>query len=270
MPIPGEEPRPCDHLPMGKIELFFLSDKPELVQSAIELNSKVWPSFVDATDASVRFWDEIYTVLPDYQVVMLVDDVMVACGHTVPVWWDKTKEGLPTGWDDLLTQGIQRTKANAPVNTLGALAVSILPTERGKGYAPIMIDKMKELMLIHDLGAFILPVRPTHKNQMPDMTMEDYIELTNELGFPRDPWLRTHHRMGGQIVKVAHRSMVVHADVEQWKAWTGLDFLAEQVVVPGALVPVKVLGDGMALYEEPNVWMAYPSPVPGLKGIRIF
>jgi hypothetical protein len=74
-----------------------------------------------------------------------------------------------------------------------------------------------------------------------------------------DPWLRTHERIGAEIVKVASRSFTVAGTVAEWEEWTGMAFPESGTyVVPGALVPVEIDRErDEGLYVEPNVWMVH-------------
>jgi hypothetical protein len=43
-----------------------------------------------------------------------------------------------------------------------------------------------------------------------------------EDGLLLDPWTRTHHRMGAQIIKPAPSSLVVTGNVAEWQQWAGI------------------------------------------------
>lgn len=104
----------------------------------------------------------------------------------------------------------------------------------------------------------VVPVRPTAKHRHPHLPMDEYVRDVGSDGLPRDPWLRTHVRMGGEIVGTAPTSMVIPGSLEQWRRWTGLPFDKEgEVIVEGALAPVHCsVPAGHAIYVEPNVWIS--------------
>ena len=78
-----------------------------------------------------------------------------------------------------------------------------------------------------------------------------------------DPWLRTHERLGADIVKVAPESVVVTASVAEWEEWTKMALPESGAyVVSGALVPIEIDRErDEGVYVEPNVWMVH-SPRP--------
>ena len=76
-------------------------------------------------------------------------------------------------------------------------------------------------------------------------------------GLPYDPWLRTHERLGGELLAMAPRSMTISGTRAEWEEWTGMVFPEDgNYVVPGALVPVH-FKNGRGVYVEPNVWVRH-------------
>lgn len=90
--------------------------------------------------------------------------------------------------------------------------------------------------------------------------MERYVRWRRTDGAPFDPWLRVHWRLGGEILKTAHPSMVVEATVDEWETWSSMAFPESgDYLVPGALVPVQIDREmNVGRYVEPNVWVHHP------------
>src|SRR5262249_15188903 len=85
------------------------------------------------------------------------------------------------------------------------------------------------------------PVRPTDKARQPFVPMRDYVAARRPDGLPADPWLRTHVRAGGSIVKIAPYAMTVVGRLAEWTAWAGRTFEdLREVAVGGRLTPVPV------------------------------
>jgi hypothetical protein len=117
---------------------------------------------------------------------------------------------------------------------------------------------MTKLAAAHGLDCLIAPVRPTWKERYPLTSIESYVRWRREDGFLFDPWLRTHERLGAELLEPAPRSMTVTGTRDDWEGWTGMQFPeAGDYVVPGALAPVR-FADGHGTYVEPNVWMRHP------------
>jgi hypothetical protein len=125
-----------------------------------------------------------------------------------------------------------------------------------------MIERMGEIGRAHGLDTLIAPVRPTLKHLSPLTPMERYIAWRRPDGMLFDPWLRTHERLGADIVKVASESTTVTGTVAEWEEWTEMTFPESGTyVVSGALVPIEIDREqDEGVYVEPNVWMVHPPP----------
>ena len=104
-----------------------------------------------------------------------------------------------------------------------------------------MIQRMAEVGRDRGLDTLIAPVRPTLKQNYPLTPIERYLSWRREDGTHLDPWLRTHERLGADIVKVAPESMRVSGTVAEWEEWTEMALPESGAyVVPGALVPIEI------------------------------
>src|SRR3954454_13091263 len=84
------------------------------------------------------------------------------------------------------------------------------------GLGSRMIRRMAEIGRDHGLDALIAAVRPTLKHLYPLTPTERYIgwRRADETHF--DPWLRTHERLGAEIVKVAPQSTTSPGSLTEW------------------------------------------------------
>ena len=122
-----------------------------------------------------------------------------------------------------------------------------------------MIEAMADDAAASGFDALYAPVRPSRKAEEPDTPMDEYARRTRADGLPFDPWIRSHVRLGAEIVKVCPAAMTISGSLEQWRSWTDLPFDTSGAVhVPGALAPVHVsVEHDHAVYVEPNVWMRH-------------
>jgi GNAT superfamily N-acetyltransferase len=180
------------------------------------------------------------------------DGEAVALANAVPLDFDGPLHELADeGWDwavDSARQG----------STLCALAVTVAPHRRGEGHSRRMLDELAAMRDRLGFRRLVVAVRPTH---LPvDTSCEEWLARRRVDGLPSDPWLRTHVRAGGQIVKVCARSMRLTGAVKDWARWTGADLKPGPNDVPGLLAPLVVQGE-TADYVEPNIWVAHlPHP----------
>ena len=212
---------------------------------------QLWPPFMDQDQVVQAFWPRLYEVYADFQLWVLDGKRTVAYACTLPVRWDGIPE--PRGLDWAMTNGV----AGDP-SDLCAIVVGVLPEYRGQGLSATLLRRMAGPASAHGLDCMIAPLRPTWKERYPLTPIDRYILWRREDGLPYDPWLRTHERLGAEILDLAPRSMCVTGSREEWEEWTGLQFPEDgDYVVPGALVPVRFEG-GRGTYVEPNVWMRHP------------
>ena len=171
--------------------------------------------------------------------------------RTLPVRWDGVAQ--PRGIDWALSNGT----AGEPT-TLCAVVAGVVPAYRGQGLGGVVIGRMVGLAAGHGFDSVLAPVRPNRKENYPLIPIERYIMWRREDGYMYDPWLRTHERLGGELLEPAPRSLTVTGSREEWEGWTDLQFPEDgDYIVPGALVPVS-FKDGVGTYTEPNVWMRHP------------
>ena len=164
-----------------------------------------------------------------------------------------------SGWDGALESGAEGYKAGIRPNTLSALAIVIDPKFQGKGISANVIRAVKNTAQDNGFNCFLVPLRPSLKSSYPLIPIEKYIEWKNEEGFPFDPWLRTHYRIGGRVLKIASESMIIKGTIGEWEQWTKMKFpQSGSYIVPGALTPVQMdCENNLGTYIEPNVWVRH-------------
>jgi hypothetical protein len=123
-----------------------------------------------------------------------------------------------------------------------------------------MVRSPRDAAARHQLAALYAPVAPSRKCDYPLIDMRDYIGWTLPDGrSPFDPWLRVHWKLGGRVLHVCPRSMVITGTVADWQQWTGLPMPGTgHYVVPRALAPIDVDHErDLVSYTEPNVWVRH-------------
>ena len=238
-----------------------LAARPELTLPALELLAAGWPEFMRHDPTAERHQARLATELAGFQA-LLVDrekDELAALGVGIPFAWDGTQAGLPAGWDAVVEQGIGDLDEGRRPTALSALSVTVAPDRRGQGLSRLVVQGLKAAATRAGLGTLLAPVRPSGKSAYPLTPMERYMRWARPDGAPFDPWLRTHWRLGGEVLGVCPASMEITAEVATWEAWTGLAFPETgPYVVPGALVPVAIDRErDLGRYLEPNVWLRH-------------
>jgi GNAT superfamily N-acetyltransferase len=238
------------------------AERPGHLPHAASLSERaLWPEFLYHDPVLERLLGRVIDEYAEFQFYAwdAERDEVVGVGMAVPAWWDGEAANLPDGGLDAVVEARFADAAPEP-NVLCALQILIAPECRGQSLSSRMIWRMAEIGRDHGLERLIAPVRPTLKDRYPLTPMERYIEWRRADGTHFDPWLRTHERLGAEIVKVAPRSSTVPGSLAEWEEWAQLTFPETGLyVVPGALVPVEIDREREeGLYVEPNVWMVHP------------
>ena len=236
------------------------AERPGSQPHAGGLRERLWPEFLYHDAVLNRLFGRVIAEYPEFQFYAWDDEreEVVGVGMAVPAAWDGDGASLPDGGLDAVVETAFADGAPAP-NVLCALQILIDPEYRGRGLSRRMIERMSEIGREHGVDTLIAPVRPTLKDRYPLTPTDRYVTWRRPDGTHLDPWLRTHERLGAEIVKVAPRSMSVSGTVGEWQEWAEMTFPESGAyVVPGALVPVDVDREAdEGLYVEPNVWMVH-------------
>ena len=251
-------------VPRG-LRIFTLAERPDL-ESKVRSLPDTFPEFMHHDAAVNRYWNSLFTDFADFQIAVCdAEGRVVAAGNCIPVFWDGTTEGLPAGLDGVLERGVEDLREERAPTVVSALLVLVPHAHRGRGLSSVVLGAMKTVAGEHGLEALIAPVRPTLKERYPLTSMERYVRWERSDGFPFDPWMRVHRRLGAEFLRIAPRSMVITGTISEWEEWTGMLFPeSDAYVVPGALQPIVMdLQRDLGSYEEPNVWMRHPVAVEG-------
>ncbi|WP_158890462.1 Long-chain-fatty-acid--CoA ligase [Amycolatopsis anabasis] len=245
-----------------------LAARPDLLEPALDLGD---------VGAEFMRYDQIGTLTrasrlarrwPEYFLVVLEGAVPVARAVSVPVAFPTPERTeLPDhGWDGIILWAIEDALDDRPLTTLAALEVHVFADRRGRGFATEALTGLRDLAAAKNLARFVVPVRPTGKQDHPYLPMADYLRRRRADGLPEDPWLRTHERLGATFVKIAPFAMTITGTLGQWRRWTGQSFADGPNAVAGGLAPVLASREqDLGVYVEPNVWLEHPvtaTPAP--------
>jgi hypothetical protein len=237
------------------------AEHPEFFDASIELENEIWDelSFLDYTSAHHTHYDQLLERFPEYHLCMvdLETRELMATGTCVPLSVADNTPLAREGWDWLVDTAMTQHGRNA--NIVGGLSISVAKQHRVDHIAGQALIAMLALAVSKNLSSVVVPVRPVGKCEHPFVPMEQYVDWVDERGRIFDPWLRSHVAVGGKIMGVCDRSMIVEQPLEFWKPWTQSELDQDgRVPFKGALVPLDVdLQSGVGRYVEPNVWVSH-------------
>jgi GNAT superfamily N-acetyltransferase len=243
-----------------QVRLVTFAKRPDLVEAAFALGPPE-QEFMQHPDIGYLYNAGLDTCWSEYAMTVLQGDAVIGRAMTVPfVMGSPGREHLPDrGWDEVIRWAAEDQIAGTPPNKVAALEITLDPSLRGKGLSGVVLAAVRDNCERLGFGELVCPVRPTEKARYPEHSMTEYAALVRADGLPQDPWLRVHVRAGGEVMRIAERSMTITGSLDDWRAWTGLPFADDgPSVVEGALVPVIVSqARSLAVYIEPNVWVRH-------------
>lgn len=252
-----------------RLELASLRARPELRPLVFDAAlQSLWPEFMlHDPAADLYFADAALDRHLDFAFAILDParpEIPVGRCFSVPFAFGGARAELPdSGWDGVIRWAHEDGLAGRAPNVLSALEITLLPSHRGKAGSPVVLDALRRHAGSRGLTRLFAPVRPTAKHREPFLPMADYLARRTADGLSVDPWVRTHQRAGGRILKIAPTSMVIPGTLAEWRRWTGLELATSGAhPIEGGLAPLHVsVEQDHAVYVEPNVWIEH-SPLP--------
>lgn len=219
-----------------------------------------FPEFITADQVAKEYLGRVRAWFAELSIILIDSgEVPVAAGWGVPIRWDGEVGDLPDGYSDALRRAVDGREQAVEPDTLVICAGIVSPARTGQGVAAELLTALRELATTAGWPRVIAPVRPTLKPQYPLTPIEEFARWTRPDGAPLDPWLRTHWRLGGQIIATAPRSQTMTGTVDEWQSWTGVAFPATgEYVIPQGLSTLHIDREAdCGTYTEPNVWMRH-------------
>jgi Acetyltransferase (GNAT) family len=219
-----------------------------------------FPAFIVADQVAKQYIGRVREWFADLNIILVEDDRdPVATGWAVPIRWTGDLADLPAGYTDTTRRAVDSRESREQPDTLVICGAIVRPGRTGQGLAGQLLTALRDLAPQADCQRVLAPVRPTLKPVYPLTPIETFARWTRADGAPLDPWLRTHWRLGGQIIATAPQSQTMTATVREWETWTGMMLPATgDYVIPGGLSSLHIdIDDDRGIYTEPNVWVRH-------------
>jgi GNAT superfamily N-acetyltransferase len=241
------------------VEVVVARDRPELGQEAADAFRELWPEFIFHDEVPKRYMPRVQEYFCRFDILLLDGARVAAGGWGVPLGWDGTVEGLPSGYDDALVRAVEGHERREPANTFSFMAAAVAEPFERQGLATLVLRELAARARAAGIEHVIAPIRPTGKHRYPQVPMSEYASWVRDDGLSIDPWIRTHQRMGATILGPAPESMTIEGTVAEWEQWTGMRFpTSGDYAVPDALNLLHVDREAdRATYREENLWVQH-------------
>lgn len=166
---------------------------------------------------------------------------------------------MPTGYTQALVRAVEGREQGVEADTLVICGAVVTPSLKGRGLAGEMLRALRRTGEGAGLSKVVAPVRPTTKAAYPLTPIETFMRWSREDGMALDPWIRTHQRLGAELLSAAPASQTMTGTVAEWERWTGMVFPESgDYVIPGGLSLLRVdRSADCGVYREPNIWMRH-------------
>src|SRR5580704_15555553 len=123
------------------------SERPELWDAIENLSDEVWPEYNQHGDTLNHYWGQLYDTFPEWQFVLYDPDekLVLAEGHTIPLAWDGTDDGLGPGIDATIAGAFALRQAGGRATAASALAAEIPPRHQGRRLSGVLLQAMSAL-----------------------------------------------------------------------------------------------------------------------------
>jgi GNAT superfamily N-acetyltransferase len=245
---------------MSDLEVVTTAERHDLDEQARIAFRPTWPEFIFHDPVVAEYIGRVEAYFPLYDVLLLDDGEVVAGGWGVPIAWDGTIAGFPDGgFDGAMISAVTGHDNSVQADTLCIMAAAVRPDRQGTGLAGKTLTALRERAAGARLQHVIAPVRPGLKSRYPLTPMEGFARWTRSDGLHIDPWIRTHQRLGADILVPAPRSMIITGTVADWEQWAGMAFPETgQYVVPDALDLIDIDREqDRGTYAETNLWIRH-------------
>jgi len=225
-----------------------------------ELFSEGFPAFITADRLGKEYIGRVREWFADLDLMLLNEhDVPIAGGWGVPIRWDGRTATLPTGYSQTLVRAVEGREQGLEPDTLVICGAIVTPSLKGHGLAGETLKTLRRTAEDTGLTQVIAPVRPTLKARYPLTPIETFMRWRRDDGSALDPWIRTHERLGAEILAAAPASQTMTGTIAEWERWTGMVFPEPgEYVIPDGLSVLRVdRAADEGVYQEPNVWMRH-------------
>lgn len=177
----------------------------------------------------------------------------------MPLRRDGAGPDLPAGYDGALVGSVTGREQGVEPDTLIVIAAAVRSDRSGQGLAGQLLTALRQRAAATGLDRVRAPVQPALKARYPLTPMSDFANWRRDDQLHLDPWIRTHQRLGAEILEPAPRSMAITGTVAEWEDWSQMAFpTSGPYVVPGALDLVQIdREEDRGVYLETNLWMRH-------------
>jgi hypothetical protein len=150
-----------------EIKIIPKKEMPSMRRKINALARASYPDFVLWENATLQYWDKIYSDFIDYQIIFYAGQKLAAIVNSIPVFVpDKTISLPDEGWDWALATGCNQHDEKIKPNTLIGLSIVVAPEMRGAGLGKLCLLEFKNLAKRKNLKKAYIPGTANQKSRL--------------------------------------------------------------------------------------------------------
>jgi hypothetical protein len=234
-----------------------LARQPMKAEGLVSACKDEWPEFLRRADESHS--GGLSERLASDQLLLQPDEALLGASPVLPCLCRLTDKWVLITEKISPLQASESNEIESPASTLVVLTTMPSLQSRTGDSVPDALKALYRLARRKGCGSFAMPVRLSQKSEYPLIPFAQYVDWQQSNGRPFDPELRMHVDMGGSILAIAPRALVLEGSVAEWERWSGMRFAESgEYIVDGALRPVIIdCENNRGYYEEANIWVLH-------------
>lgn len=134
------------------LEVVITSQRPDLEDQIRDAFHGEWPEFIFHDPVSNEYTGRVQRYFTHLDLTLLDRGQVVAGGWGVPLAWDQSLSGLPTGYDGALVSSVTGHETGVEPNTLVVMAAAVQADRRGQGLASEVLGPWRSGPPLQDLS----------------------------------------------------------------------------------------------------------------------
>lgn len=149
-------------------EVVTSNERPDLAGAAASAFRERWPEFIFHDEIPPQYMPRVEAYFGHFDILLLSDDQVAAGGWGVPIVWDGTPAGLPSGYRSALVAAVEDHEHGRTPTAFSFMAAAVAQDFDKQGLAARVLEALASRATAAGLAHVVAPLRPTWKHRYPN------------------------------------------------------------------------------------------------------